>query len=58
MQGFEQTTEEQISFRIKEIESVLGYIKNHLSSGQKAKASKETENLELNIWKLRELLKE
>ncbi len=52
-----QSIEEQISFRIKEVENVLGYVKAHVSSGAKQKALKESSNLEDQIGKLKELLK-
>jgi len=52
-----QSVEEQISFRIKEVENVLGYVKAHVSSGAKQKALKESSNLEDQIYKLKELLK-
>lgn len=57
MAFFDQTTDEQINFRVREIESVLGYVKTHLASGAKTKAAKEADNLEQQIWKLKELLK-
>ena len=55
--SFEQTTEEKINFRVRQIEMVLGFVKTHIASGAKDKAATETANLEDEIWKLKDLLK-
>jgi hypothetical protein len=57
MSIFDQSIEEKISFRVRQIESVLGFVKTHISSGANEKAEKEAKNLEDEIFKLRELLK-
>ena len=53
---FDQSTYEKISFRVKQIESVMGFMKTHIASGAKEKASKEAGNLVDEIWKLKDLL--
>ena len=52
-----KTQEEKINFRIREIESVLGYVKSHLSSGALTKALKETQALNEEVEKLIKVLK-
>lgn len=53
----DQSVDEKISFRLRQIESVFGFVKTHISSGANEKAEKEASNLEDEIFKLRELLK-
>jgi len=54
---FEQTSDEKINFRVRQIEMVLGFVKTHIASGDKEKAAKEAQNLKEEIWKLEDLLK-
>ena len=55
--SFEQTNDEKINFRVRQVEMVLGFVKTHIASGAKEKAAKEAAALEEEIWKLQELLK-
>ena len=46
--------EEKISFRIKPVENVPGYVKAHLASGAALNAFKGSYNFEDQIWKFKE----
>lgn len=52
-----ETPDEQINFQIRQIESVLDFVKTHIASGSKEKAEKEAQNLDDEVWRLRKLLK-